>query len=453
VTPPPTGRGTALGTFISHSVHTIGLSAVATLASVAIAIVTARSLGPAGRGAVALLILIPVFVVTFARLGIGHAINYHAGRWPREQLISSVLALTLIMGVSATVLALPVVLLVRDLVFQGIPLSFVWLACGVIPMALAQDYLVSLFQAIYDIRRRNILTVAGPVLNLLLLGVLVVALDLGVLGAILAYSVANGLVAAWSIGLVLRLLGRAPIRPARACMRQLVTYGLQSHLGLVFKELNYRGDTLLVSAFLGPAAVGLYSAAVNVAEMLWKLPEAVGIVLLPKVAQLEKRSAAAFAASVLRALVLPMLVSCGAVLLLGGHVVLFMFGQEFAGSVGPLLWLLPGVFAMAFWKIMANALVGLGKAMTYSVSSGVALILMLSLDLVCIPWLGLVGAAIASSVSYVGATVYLGYMFCTVTGLSPWELLRPRKGDLAVYRRLLNATGVFLVPASSRPAR
>jgi O-antigen/teichoic acid export membrane protein len=407
--------------------------------SAAISIITARYLGPYGRGVVSLLILIPVFVVTFGRLGIGHSINYYASKVPRDQLISTSLVLSIIIGLAFLIIAVPVIYLLRNVFFKGITTSQILFACSLIPFAFLLEYLLCIFQGFYKIKRRNMLIATGPFINLALLVLLVMVLKLSLWGAIIAFVAPNIIVVFISLLLILKELEVKKISPNFGLMKKLLEYGVQSHIGLIFKELNYRGDMLLVSYFLNPSAVGYYAIAVNIAEMLWKLPDAVGTVLLPKIAQMDKEEAKSFTPLVFRTILIPMVVSCLGILLFGKYVILIAFGKEFLPSVPVLLLLLPGILAMAFWKIIANSLIGLGHAIKYSITSGVALVTMILFDIILIPRVGLKGAAIASSISYFIATAFIIFLYIRLTGNSYKTLLVPQKSDFLIYKKLLLA--------------
>jgi O-antigen/teichoic acid export membrane protein len=427
------------GKFTGFFIHTFGTSVMTMAMSFAISIITARYLGPAGRGILALLILIPIFVVTFGRLGVSHSINYYASKVPKDRLISTSLVLSVLVGLVSSVVSIPLIFLLRNAFFKGTTTPLILLACSFIPFAFLHDYLPSIFQGFYKIKRRNLLVAAVPFFNLALLVILVILLKLSLWGAVISYAGANIIGVVISLSLVLKELEIKKIRPDFRLMKALLTYGFQSHIGLIFKELNYRGDMLLVSYFLNPAAVGFYAIAVNIAELLWKLPEAVGTVLLPKISSMDKEEAKTFTPLVFRTILIPMVAMCLAVLLAGKTIIVIAFGREFLPSVPVLNLLLPGILAMAFWKIIANTLIGLGYAIKYSITSGVALVFMVVFDVILIPRIGLNGAAIASSISYLIATVFIIYLYVRLTGSSYKSLFVPQKSDFLIYKKLFQA--------------
>ena len=84
------------------------------LCAVAAAVVTARVLGPAGKGQLAQVLLIPALATTFGRMGIGHAINFYSSKTERGSLILNSAVLGAIIG-----FLLIVVMTLAVYVFKG----------------------------------------------------------------------------------------------------------------------------------------------------------------------------------------------------------------------------------------------------------------------------------------------------------------------------------------------
>jgi O-antigen/teichoic acid export membrane protein len=97
------------------------------------------------------------------------------------------------------------------------------------------------------------------------------------------------------------------------------------------------------------------------------------------------------------------LTSVGAVVLalIGKPFIEIVYSPEFASAYGPMLVLLPGVVLLGSGKILTNEIAGRGYPQYNSIASGVSLVLTIGLDLLLIPRLGVLGAAVASSVAYV----------------------------------------------------
>jgi len=184
-------------------------------------------------------------------------------------------------------------------------------------------------------------------------------------------------------------------------MKTTLKFGLRSYVGNVLQFFNYRLDVFLVNFFLGSASVGIYTVAVAMAEMLWYLPNAVGFVIFPKAANTSAEAMNRFTPRVFR--ITLMLTAAGAVVLalIGKPFIEIVYSPAFASAYGPMLALLPGVVLLGGGKVLTNEIAGRGYPQYNSIASGVSLVLTIGLDLLLIPTLGVLGAAIASSVAYV----------------------------------------------------
>lgn len=184
-------------------------------------------------------------------------------------------------------------------------------------------------------------------------------------------------------------------------------YSAPCYLGNLAQFLNYRLDVFFVSALIGQGAVGLYVLAVNLAQLLWLLPYAVSTVLLPKVAGNQQLTATnAFLSA--QAARLSFWVSLMAGIFLSLLVIIslpLVYGQAFRSSVAPFLWLVPGVVAMGHTFVLASYIAGIGKPQINLFISLVGLLVTVTLDLLLIPHFHIVGAALASTVSYSVSTM------------------------------------------------
>jgi len=87
-----------------------------------------------------------------------------------------------------------------------------------------------------------------------------------------------------------------------------------------------------------------------------------------------------------------------------------VFGDEYQASLEPFLWLLPGVIAGAGARVFSNAIAAIGRPeWNFYVS-----LLVVSINVLCnlllIPLLGLVGAAIATTIAYGVNLLIKGYI-------------------------------------------
>jgi Na+-driven multidrug efflux pump len=99
--------------------------------------------------------------------------------------------------------------------------------------------------------------------------------------------------------------------------------------------------------------------------------------------------------------------------------------------------LLAGVVALSVHKVLASDLSGRGWPHYPSLTSALALIVTIGGDLLLIPRLGIVGAALASTLAYGVQTIVLLVIYTRVTRTRWQELLIPRRDDVRFFRHLV----------------
>ncbi|MDR4503641.1 MAG: flippase [Candidatus Scalindua sp.] len=439
-----------MGQFATYSFNTT-VSQFAILAlSLGSSIITARCLGPEGKGELTLLLLIPFFATTFGRLGLGHAANYYASKTSPTRLVVNCLILSLILSIGSMAVCVLTVYVLKGTFFKTISLRLLMTISFITPFYLLNYHFICIIQGLYRINLMNALFVIQSAINMVLLVALLIVKNFGLTGAVIA-TISALLVSVFvRTGFLLKEIETSEISVDWGIIRGLLGFGLKSHVGNILKDITYRGDILLISYFLNPATVGLYIVAMHVAEIIWKIPESVGSVLLPRVSQMEMEEARKFTPVVCKLVVLPVLAVCILLFLFGKILITSAFGQAFQPSAAVLLILLPGIFFFSVWKIIANALIAQGHPSKYSVTSGVSLVTMLILDIILIPRYGIEGAAVASTLAYTLATFTIIYIYTRLTDSLIREMFLPVKADFSYYKDFCKSLGRKLFCSTSR---
>ena len=425
--------------FIRYSINTIAIQFLAFAISVATAIITARALGPEGKGLYTLVILIPMLAVTFGRMGIGHAANYMAPKISSSQLISNVILISAVLGLITVAVVLPATVLLKDIFFKDLSLKVIIFIGLAIPVYLFHNHLASMIQALYEIGLRNLVVMIQALTNLVLLIIFVVIFDLGLMGAVFASITSISFVVLLSSLFLLKRIKIKKTQLRLLLIRDLFKYGIKTHIGNVLKDLSYRVDILIVSYFLPATAVGFYVAAISLAEIVWKIPDAIGIVLLPRVANIGADSAKLLTPAVSRIVFLIVSIMALFLCFFSQKIITLFFGLEFLPSNVPLLILLPGMISLTLWKIIATDMIAEGFPAEYSVTAMISLITMVILDLLLIPQFGISGAAFATTVAYACATASIIFFYTRFTGVPLRSLFVPSRMDLSLYRGMLKS--------------
>lgn len=395
-------------------------------------------LDPAARGLQSLLVLLPTLLASLTLLGVSSAtpVLLHRGIDERR-LLPNLIGLGVLVVTIMALLIAPLLPMLAHYLSGEYVVSWREVAIGMLllPPTLLADYLRALLAARRDLRQVAISQSVQAVTQLLLAIALVLLLRQGVLGAVWAAVVGAWLGFGWTLWAVWPLGGFAP-RFDGDVLRPLLGLGLRGHVGNVVQTFNYRLDTLIVQSLLGQAAVGLYATGVALAEMVWYAPNAISAALLPQIAATRDHHATPRIARITLLLTL-----CGAIGLLAvAWPALALLRPLYLPIMEPMAVLLVGIVALSIHKVLASDLSGRGMPQYPSITSSVALLVTLVADLLLIPQLGILGAALASTLAYVAQTVLLVRIYTRLTNVSARALLVPQSADFTLYRRWRQGT-------------
>jgi O-antigen/teichoic acid export membrane protein len=404
------------------------------LASMLNVLITARYLGPAGRGQLALVMSIATVTSTLAGLSLDQATvnmgSVHPGA--RAALATNALLFSAVLGVGAAGL-LALLTLIAPAIAGHLPAALMWLTVASIPFLVARPYLGALVEADYRFTVSNASRLIAP------LSAIVVNLLLGVSGALTVISASVTWVAGQLLGLVLIMLflslrstgfGRADVDMARRTFR----FGVKAHVGRALNAANYRLDQWLLGVLSSGRELGLYSVAVACSEVLFLLPTTLAKVQRPDLARATRAVAARKAAAVFRAAVVLMIPAAVALVIAAPVLSAALFGPSFNGAIDDLRILAAGAFGVTAVKLLGDALTAQRRPLLSSVAVGFGCVFTVVLDLVLIPGLAGLGAAIASTIAYsVGGLVAAG-LFLRTLGGRPRDLW-PRPADVAKLAR------------------
>jgi O-antigen/teichoic acid export membrane protein len=378
------------------------------LLGLAVLVLVARQ-GPHLQGAFSLFVTIEAVFVALGS-GLGLLLAREAakadGALPASRL-RRMLAAALCAGVVVAAL-----LAAASRLSSSDPYRALWVMALAAPCLLLAPTASGLWMGQRRLVALNAAQVASPALLLLML---LLAPAAGAAGLI-------GLLAAWSLARVLTGLGTAGwalARPAVAAGNAVAPMAARDArrfvaliaLANVISLANYRAMLFLVERLQGLAAAGVYSVAVQVAEVLWLFSWAVTV---SAYAGIGTRDAAAAAAATLRVVRLGLGATLLAAPLLGAAAWLTLpavLGETYRASLVPLLLLLPGVVAYAAASGLSTYYTQhRGHPHWAAGIAGLSLVVALAVAGWTVPRWGVAGAALATTAAYVVAiTVAVGF--------------------------------------------
>jgi lipopolysaccharide exporter len=218
----------------------------------------------------------------------------------------------------------------------------------------------------------------------------------------------------------------SPSRLRWATVRRMLDFGLPMTGANVMHFIAHKGDNLLIAGMFGPAAVGNYNFAYNIADIpATHVGEHIGDVLLPSFSKLDNPAAmhrALMRASGLLALVVfPLAVGLGAI---AKTLVAVLLDPRWA-TVAPMLMILSGlsIFRPVGWLIQSY-LQAVKRTRTLMILEGLKVGLILSL-IYGLGQFGVLWACIAIGVAFGINAIASQWVIQRVDGVSFWALTKP----------------------------
>ena len=423
----------------SRGVQSLVLRGAEIGAQALLILVTARFLGPDGRGLYALAsVAATLCVVPLGSVWSSLAIDVAKRRVPLGALATDAIVVAVLVAGMSWLL--------------GDHWWVVALPAAICPVLLWLTYVQGIYQALGHVIAFHAVIVGRVVAPLVFLSA-AIALGAGMVSTLVAW--AASFVALVPIFVVhLALIGGRPERPAR----RLGRYARRVLLGLRFVPtntmllLNTQVGLLGLAALTTTKTVGVYSVAAAGSELLKAGARAVYSSVLPGVGRREQREAADLTAKAVRHSVL--LGAIGAVVVVPASTVLLplLLGPGYGGTPGLLALLVPAVLSYgAFLAVTAFFSVQVVRPELMSVASVLMLVSTILTMAVLVPSAGAAGAAVATSVGGVVGAGLLARRFLRTTGLAV-EALVPGRAEASAYVTLARGAITRIVRRRAEPA-
>lgn len=408
---------------------------MATGAAAVQGILVARALGPGDKGQVAVILLVPAVFGILLAGGVGQSAVYLIGSGRMKVSVLTRHQVSFALVSTAIAYAISAVAAITGLtgrLVPGIPAGAIALALLSVPLFFTTGYFLSVIRGLQRVVAASVLAAVQSLALLACVGV-----------ALMVHPTPTGVVVAnlvaQALGLILPTVlvrrAGAAFRPAwdPLVVRTILAFALRTHLGSVLQFFALRIDVFILNSYAGVAAVGLYTVAISVGELLWQLTSSIAIAIFPRAAARSAAEMNEFTPRVMRWTLA--LTGTGAVglVLVGRPLIEIVFGTAFRPAYETLVLLLPGIVLLGIGRILTQDLAGRGQPIYTSVGAGVTMLATVTLDFLLIPSHGANGAAVASSIGYSAG-------FVTSYAVHRAVRLRPRAGHLAGPLDLAAAT-------------
>lgn len=380
--------------------------------------ITARYFGASDYGLLVLAVAIVSFLAMSAVLGLPQGllryIAYYVGKGNKKiiapmigSVVKLVVPISLFFGLAIFLFASAI----ADVFFHKPGLAlFLRIAAFLAPLLVLYNVFDYVLQAFQDAKSivisRNL---ADPLSKVLLL-LVVIFFGFGVWGAAFAYV--GGIAVAVSVMLLflrkkIQNFSFIFFRPGKLS-KELVSYSWP----LLFTNFSLMifswADVIILGIFVTSASVGVYDAASVTSRLLAIVPLAFSTMFMPAITEVFARGKSHVAGLYdhvckwVLLLLLPMLffLAMFSKTILGSF-----FGAEFSAGAASLIILLFGQLFWGWSLLASNILAMLKRTKLIFLISAFAAVLNVILDVILIPRIGILGAAVATSVSLCVAAV------------------------------------------------
>jgi O-antigen/teichoic acid export membrane protein len=399
--------------------------------SIVYGFIFARLVGPAGKGEYYLLVLVPATALVFIQLGLPSALGYFAARSQTRGILRQ--AVLLAVGLSAIAIVVVVALYptLSRTVLRGIDPVLVAAAMLSLPLLAIATFTTGIITSLKAVRWYTAVQVTQAIASVILVVLVVGVLGYGVEGAIAIYLFAGAILMIGGV-VGVRRATRTVANPSPVSFGALFRYGLPLYPGSITTFLSYRVDGYLLALLMADpsTALGYYSMAVTLAEMVLLVPTAVSWVLFPHVAGSDRGDADRAVLVVTRVTLLATAVA--AIAFSPVATVLVSVGlPAFTPALPAYYVLMPGAVAMSVTKTAGGYIAGLGRTGTVSAVTITAAVVNITANLILIPMFGIVGAALASLISYSFSSLVFTVIAARLTHARVRDFLIPTMADLA----------------------
>jgi len=432
--------------FLKESLTNFSGQIVLLVLGITTSVLTARVLGPSGKGVLSVVLLLPTILVQIGSISISNSNVYFLGKkkYTLNQIFWNSLFIAFVFGGICIIFFFIFNGLFRKL-FINIPINYLHIVVICVPLGILLPYLINLFLSMQKIVTYNVVKLSQPLVFIVLFVILSLLFHPDVSMAAISYSFSFLMTSI--IGILLlrkKIIFKATF--STKIFKDTLSFGFKGHLGSIADYLNRRFDIFIISTLLPIEEVGYYAIAVTVSEMLWYIPKSIGSILFNKIAlSSEQRESNNFTAFICRN-ALFLLTILGLFLLLTNKIIIELFyGAEYLPSISALLILIPGIIISGIKGLLVSYVNGIGKPIISTISAFIGLGINLPLNYLLIPKIGIAGAALATTISYIISSIYLLLFFKKISNLPYKDIVLINHNDITVYRNLFSATRLKLL--------
>ena len=423
--------------FLVDFLSTFGANISTLLVGVLSSIIMVRFLGAEGMGEYTILTSFALLFVSLAELGIRQSNIYYIAK--DSSLLNSVLSSNFFIWMVSSVIGISAFFGI--LYFKDLKYSFylIVLTCFVIPITIANKFINGVMVGTDKIAINSKFNFFNGLVKLGSVILFIVLLDLNVLGALIVLIVPTFTNLRRKI-LFLRTTNKIKFHfnIDVELIKKLVGHGFLYGFALFLMSNQKTIPIYVMSGIISENEVGLYGVGLTFAGLIYQIFNAVAPIIFVKSAKSKDPLSASLNIQKLMRVMFVMLVFASAVIaLLIKYVLFIMYGQEFVKSSDVTRILLIGVIFYNIFLVLNMDMAGKGKPWLAIYTLVPITIISLVLNYLFILEIGIIGAAISTSLAMALASFLYLHFYSREVNVSIVQIITPKKSDWDFINNIL----------------
>lgn len=216
--------------------------------------------------------------------------------------------------------------------------------------------------------------------------------------------------------------------------RDFVKYSLKSHVSNMLAYVNIYFGNYLVQDRFAVADLGVYSAATVILDKIWILPNAVGQVVMSRIAAMTERKDKVRLTLISTKAVTYVTAVIALLVLWAAKIFIPLLFPMYVGAIAPLRYLIVGAIVISYAKVLGNSIAAYGRPELNILPTVVGIASNIAASFLFVPEMGVNGVALATSISLSAQGVACIAIFCRFSRTPFYRLLLPSREEIAMAR-------------------
>ena len=223
----------------------------------------------------------------------------------------------------------------------------------------------------------------------------------------------------------------------RQDLNSLFNFSILVFITNIIQFLAYRADYWIIDYYSpGESQLGIYAQANRFASLLWIIPNIIAGLMAPLISSPQKSFDAGDLAGITRVFNFLNLFIAGLIIFSSYVIYTFFLTTDFLYGFKPLLLMLPGFYFFCITLFLAAYFSAKNLLWINLAGSAICFLLIVTLDFILIPSMGIKGAAIANTIAYTASAVFTLALFLKTSKLSVADILLIKKSDWNLLSKL-----------------